>query len=42
VDCQISSAAEGTRAIEALRPHCSMIKELGRYREAVKLDQARI
>ena len=42
VDCQISSAAEGTRAIEALRPHCSMIKELGRYREAVKLEQARI
>jgi prephenate dehydratase len=36
VDCQISSAAEGSRAIEALRPHCSMVKELGRYREAIK------
>jgi len=36
VDCQIASAAEGTRAIDALRPHCSMVKELGRYREATK------
>jgi prephenate dehydratase len=34
VDCQISSAEEGQRAIEALRPHCVMIRELGRYREA--------
>ncbi len=34
VDCQIQSIAEGTRAIEALAPHCAMIKELGRYREA--------
>ena len=34
VDCQISSGDEGTRAIEALRPHCVMVKELGRYREA--------
>jgi prephenate dehydratase len=42
VDCQISSAEEGTRAIDALRPHCSMVKELGRYREAVKLEQTRL
>jgi prephenate dehydratase len=33
-DCQIHSAEEGSRAIEALRPDCVMIKELGRYREA--------
>jgi prephenate dehydratase len=36
VDCQIHTPEEGTRAIEALRPHCSMVKELGRYREALK------
>lgn len=36
VDCQIRSAEEGTRAVDALRPLCSMVKELGRYREAVK------
>jgi len=35
VDCQIGSAGEGTRAIDALRAHCGMVKELGRYREAV-------
>jgi prephenate dehydratase len=34
VDCQIRSAAEGTRALDALRAHCGMVKELGRYREA--------
>ena len=34
VDCQIHSSEEGTRAGEALRPHCAMVKELGRYREA--------
>jgi prephenate dehydratase len=34
VDCQIGSADEGERAIEALGPHCAMVKELGRYREA--------
>ena len=34
VDCQLNSPAEGTRALEALRRHCSMVKELGRYREA--------
>ena len=40
VDCQINSAADGSRAIEALRPHCSMVKELGRYRAAQKPEQA--
>jgi prephenate dehydratase len=34
VDCQIQSAEEGGRAIEALKPHCAMVKELGRYQEA--------
>ena len=34
VDCQIGSADEGTHAIDALRAHCGMVKELGRYREA--------
>ncbi len=34
VDCQIKSRAEGTRALEALRPHCAMVKSLGCYQEA--------
>jgi hypothetical protein len=34
VDCQIHSAEERLRAIKALLPHCSMVKELGCYREA--------
>lgn len=34
VDCQIQSAQEGGRALDALRPHCAMVKELGRYLEA--------
>jgi prephenate dehydratase len=34
VDCQIQSAEEGERAVEALKRHCAMVKELGRYREA--------
>jgi prephenate dehydratase len=34
VDCQIRSEEEGERALETLRPHCAMVKELGRYREA--------
>jgi prephenate dehydratase len=34
VDCQLHSAEEGSRAIEVLKPHCAMVKELGRYREA--------
>jgi prephenate dehydratase len=36
VDCQLHSPQDGTRAIEALRTHCSMVKELGRYVEAVQ------
>jgi prephenate dehydratase len=34
VDCQIQSPEEGSRAVKALGPHCAMVKELGRYREA--------
>jgi prephenate dehydratase len=34
VDCQIQKAEDGARAVEALKPHCAMVKELGRYREA--------
>jgi prephenate dehydratase len=34
VDCQIGSSQEGERALETLRRHCGMVKELGRYREA--------
>jgi prephenate dehydratase len=36
VDCQLQSPNDGDRAIEALRHHCSMVKELGRYEEAVR------
>jgi prephenate dehydratase len=36
VDCQIRAAEEGARVLEALRAHCAMVKELGRYREAEK------
>ena len=36
VDCQLHSASEGSRAVEALEPHCAMVKELGRYVEAGK------
>jgi len=41
VDCQIHTPEEGTRALNALRPHCSMVKELGRYREALRTPQSR-
>ena len=34
VDCQLHTPEDGARAIAALRPHCSMGKELGRYEEA--------
>jgi prephenate dehydratase len=33
VDCQIRSSEEGSRAVQALGPHCDLVKELGRYRE---------
>jgi prephenate dehydratase len=36
VDCQLKSMDEGDRALAALQPHCAMVKELGRYREAEK------
>jgi prephenate dehydratase len=35
VDCQIQSSDEGSRALEALRRHCAMVKELSRYKEAL-------
>jgi len=34
VDCQLHSTDEGSRTLEALKPVCSIVKELGRYREA--------
>ena len=34
VDCQIHAASEGDKAVQALKPHCAMVKELGRYQEA--------
>ncbi len=34
VDCQLLSSEEGSRAIQALKPHCAMVRELGRYVEA--------
>jgi prephenate dehydratase len=36
VDCQLHSPQDGARAIAALRTHCSMVKELGRYVEAAQ------
>jgi prephenate dehydratase len=37
VDCQIDFPEAGSRALEALAPHCAMVKELGRYKEAAPL-----
>ena len=34
VDCQIRSAEQAGSATEALKEHCAMVKELGRYQEA--------
>lgn len=34
VDCQLQTPEDGARAVSALRSHCSMVKELGRYVEA--------
>ena len=39
VDAQIHSFEEGSRTLEALGPHCSMVKELGRYREAPRQSE---
>ncbi len=36
VDCQLRSAEEISLAINALEPHCAMLKELGRYQESQK------
>ena len=41
VDCQLQSLSEGAKAVEALRPHCAMVKELGTYREATDPQTAR-
>lgn len=38
VDCQLHLPEEGSRALEVLKPHCAMVKELGRYREAGKAE----
>ena len=40
VDCQIQSREDATRALEALRPHCAMVKSLGCYQEAEKQGKA--
>jgi prephenate dehydratase len=40
VDCQLTDPGEGTRALDVLRAHCGMVKELGRYREAQALVNA--
>ncbi|MGO9323950.1 MAG: prephenate dehydratase [Terracidiphilus sp.] len=40
VDCKIGSSVEGTRALEGLGAHCGMVKELGRYREALGTGNA--
>jgi prephenate dehydratase len=40
VDCQIGGSEEGTRALDTLRGHCGMVKELGRYREARSLEES--
>ena len=34
VDCQIHSSEESSLALDALKRHCAMVKELGRYKEA--------
>ncbi|WP_420239176.1 prephenate dehydratase [Telmatobacter bradus] len=34
-DCQVANSDEASRAVQAIQPHCSMVKELGRYREGV-------
>jgi prephenate dehydratase len=42
VDCQIRTADEGTRLLAALEPHCAMVKELGRYKEAPRQRESAI
>jgi prephenate dehydratase len=36
VDCQLHAPEDADRTLQALRSHCSMVKELGRYREATR------
>lgn len=36
VDCQLHAPEDADRTLAALSPHCSMVKELGRYREAIR------
>jgi prephenate dehydratase len=36
VDCQLHAPEEAAQALKALRAHCSMVKELGRYQEATR------
>jgi prephenate dehydratase len=40
LDFQMGSSDEATQAMEALRSHCAMVKELGRYREARGTESA--
>jgi len=37
VDCQLRTREEGDHALSVLRPHCSMVKSLGCYREAEEI-----
>lgn len=39
-DYQLVSPDTADAALEALVPHCSMVKELGRYRSARRMDEA--
>jgi prephenate dehydratase len=36
VDCQLHTAGEADQAVAALKSHCAMLKELGRYQEATR------
>ncbi len=42
VDCQLTHPAAAEAAIAALRSHCSMVRELGLYREAVLEETPRV
>jgi len=39
VDCQIRPDQENSVLLEVLKPHCAMVKELGRYQEARLLSE---
>ncbi len=36
VDCQLNHPDEGVRAVEALQPHCAMVKSLGCYKAGTR------